>query len=259
LVPWLAGIPIRLGRSSDGRGFLLTGRYRPDARSLTRHEVEYYLGLVNHFGIAGTTTKPYVTTTESEDAQAAELLEGHGVGADDFILGINPGASFGSAKRWYPERFAEVARRLADTWSARVVIFGGPGETDIAAQIEQLLAGNCINLAGTTTVRELMAMIRRSNFFITNDSGPMHIAAAFGVPLAAIFGSTDSTTTSPYSDKAVVVRKDIDCAPCKLRECPIDHRCMTAVTSDDVVQAALGCLHKINNVNNSTDAPIRMA
>ena len=244
LVPWLAGIPVRLGKQSDGRGFLLTGTYRPEDRKSTLHEVEYYLGLMHHFGISGQATAPYLATTPAEDHEAALLLTDHGIRADDFVLGINPGAAFGSAKRWYPERFADVARQLATLKNAKVIIFGGPGETDIAAEIEHLLGGNCLNLAGATTLRGLMALVRNCQLFVTNDSGPMHVAAAFGVPLVAIFGSTDHATTSPYTDKAVIVRKKFDCAPCKLRECPTDHRCMTAVTADNVVVAALELLEK---------------
>ena len=120
-----------------------------------------------------------------------------------------------------------------------MVVFGGPGETGIAADIERGLDGECLNLAGKTTLRELMALIGRCNFFVSNDSGPMHVAAALGVPLVAIFGSTDHRSTSPYTAQAVIVRKDAECAPCKLKECPLDHRCMTAVTAEDVVQAAL--------------------
>jgi lipopolysaccharide heptosyltransferase II len=238
LIPWLAGIPIRLGKSSDGRGLLLTGRYQPDARTPICHEVEYYLGLVNHFGITGQAAVPYLSITPAEKGEAAALLAEHGIQADDFVLGINPGAAFGSAKRWYPDRFADVAQQLSRLKKAKIVIFGGPGETGIAAEIEMQLGGVCLNLAGTTSVRGLMALIRNCNLFVTNDSGPMHIAAAFGVPLVAIFGSSDYFTTSPYTDRAVIVRKDIECAPCKLRECPTDHRCMNAVTADDVVIAA---------------------
>lgn len=238
LVPWLAGIPVRLGKNSDGRGLLLTRRYNPDKRAAKGHEVQYYLDLVRHFGITGLARDPQLTVTTQEEQQSASRLAKAGIEPGDFLIGINPGAAFGSAKRWYPERFAEVARRLAHEWNAKVVIFGGPGETDIAAAIEQELAGTCLNLAGKTTVRELMALIRRCNFFVTNDSGPMHIAAALGVPLVAIFGSTDHTGTSPFTDKAVIVRKNVHCAPCKLRECPTDHRCMTEVTADDVVTAA---------------------
>lgn len=248
LVPWLAGIPVRLGKSSDGRGLLLTGRYRPDDRMPCDHEVEYYLGLVNHFGISGTAVAPYLATTPVEDAEAAVLLAEHGIQGDDFVLGINPGAAYGSAKRWYPDRFADVAQQLARLEHAKVVIFGGAGETDIAAEIEQHVGNACLNLTGRTSVRGLMALIRRCSLFVTNDSGPMHIAAAFGVPLVAIFGSTDHATTSPYTDRAVIVRKEIACAPCKLRECPTDHRCMTAVTADDVVRAAEHLLEKTSRI-----------
>ncbi len=239
LVPWLAGIPVRLGKSSDGRSLLLTGRYSEDETPPLRHEVRYYLNLVRHFGITGEDVAPRLCTTPAEDRAAGFLLAGKGIQAGDHVIAINPGATYGSAKRWYPDRFADVARRLAAEWRARIVILGSPGEADIAADIERRLGGACLNMAGRTTVRELMALIKRSDFMVTNDSGPMHIAAAFGVPLAAIFGPTDHTGTSPYTDRAVIVRKDVVCAPCKLRECPTDHCCMTAVTADDVVAAAI--------------------
>jgi len=245
LVPWLAGIPVRLGKRSDGRSLLLTHGYSDNNGMPGRHEVRYYLDLLAHFGISGSTTAPHLVTTALEDENAAALLAAHDIDAGSFVLGINPGATFGSAKRWYPERFAEVARRLAGEWQARVVIFGSPGETAIAAEIEQHLGGACLNMAGKTSVRDLMALIKRCDFFITNDSGPMHIAAAFGVPLVAIFGPTDHTGTAPYSDRAAVVRKDVACAPCKLRECPTDHCCMTAITADDVITAALRLYQKV--------------
>lgn len=245
LVPWLARIPARIGKCSDGRTLLLSGRYNAAKRVPRCHEVEYYLDLMQYFGITGSQTPLHLFVTKEEESSASALLEGHGIKPNDFILGINPGASYGSAKRWYPDRFAQVALRLADYWAAKVVIFGGPGETAIAADIDHRLEGTALNLAGKTSVRELMALIKRCNFFITNDSGPMHIAAAFGVPLVAIFGSTDSSGTSPYSGNSVVVRKNIDCAPCKLRECPTDHRCMTEVTVDDVVRESIGLMASI--------------
>lgn len=247
LVPWLAGIPVRLGKVSDGRGLLLTGRYRPQEQVPPCHEVEYYLDLVRHFGITGQATAPRLFTTPEEDRSAAEFLAGHGIGAGDILLGINPGAAYGSAKRWYPARFAQVAQELAHAWGARVVIFGGPDETAIAADIDAGLGGDCLNVAGRTSVRQLLALIKRCNFFVTNDSGPMHMAAALGVPLVAIFGSTDHSTTSPYTDQALIVRKDVACAPCKLRECPTDHGCMTAVTAEDVVTAALSLYKGVPN------------
>jgi heptosyltransferase-2 len=246
LVPWLAGIPAKIGKCSDGRTLLLNGRYNAAQGPPGCHEVDYYLNLLNYFGISGSRTSLNLFTTSVEEGRAKALLGEFGVQSDDFILGINPGASYGSAKRWYPDRFAQVARRLADTLSAKIVIFGGPGETEIASDIENRLEGTAVNMAGKTSVRELMALIKRCNFFVTNDSGPMHIAAAFDVPLVAIFGPTDHTGTSPYNSTSVVVRTDVECAPCKLRECPTDHRCMTSVTSESVISAALGLADRLH-------------
>jgi heptosyltransferase II len=238
LIPWLARIPVRMGKASDGRSLLLTKRYHGEAAEEEQHEVDYYLELLTYFGICGRVSAPCLSTSPEEDLAADDLLASHGIGGGDLLLGINAGASFGSAKRWYPERFAEVAKRLADEWAARIILLGGPDEIGIVAEIEQVLQGQCLNMSGKTTVRQLMALIKRCNFFVTNDSGPMHIAAAFGVPLVAIFGPTDHVGTAPCSDKAIIVRQPVECAPCKLRVCPTDHRCMTAVTVVTVVQAA---------------------
>lgn len=245
LIPWLARIPQRWGKASDGRSLLLTQRFHDHLPAAERHEVQYYRELLGAFGISAEQSAPTLAVTDQEEQEALTLLAEHGISAEEMILGINAGASFGSAKRWYPERFADVAQRLATSWGARVVLFGGPDEQEIVAVIEREMAGNCLNLAGKTTVRQLMALIKRCNFFVTNDSGPMHIAAAFGVPLVAIFGPTDHRGTAPCSDKAVIVRQMIECAPCKLRVCPTDHRCMTAVTVEDVVQAARS-LYEVN-------------
>jgi heptosyltransferase-2 len=202
------------------------------------HQSQNYLALLAHFGITGTSKAQLLVTTNAEDASIASRLAENGITGSDFVLGINPGATYGSAKRWYPDRFAAVAHAISEKWGAKVVITGGPGEAAIASDIERELAGYCLNMAGKTSVRELMALIKRCNFFITNDSGPMHLAAAFGVPLVAIFGSTDHSTTFPLSDSAVVVRESVDCAPCMKRECPTDHRYMLSVNVEDVVNAA---------------------
>ena len=239
VVPWLAGIPARLGKTGDGRTLLLTHRFPRSLQPHGVHQSQNYLALLEHFGITGGIKQQLLVTTDDEDAAIASRLAGNGIEKGDFVLGINPGATYGSAKRWYPDRFAVVALTLAAAWRAKVVITGGPGEAAIAGDIERDLAGNCLNMAGRTSVRELMALIKRCNFFITNDSGPMHLAAAFGVPLVAIFGSTDHSTTYPLSDSAIVVRESIDCAPCMKRECPTDHICMKAVMPETVIKKAL--------------------
>jgi heptosyltransferase II len=159
---------------------------------------------------------------------------------DKPILGINPGATYGSAKRWYPEEFAKVAVQLADRFDIK--IFGGPDEKDIANDIESYLKesniSNYENLAGKTTIEELIENIASLDLFITNDSGPMHIAAAFSVPTAAIFGPTRYRETSQWMNpKSIITRKELECSPCMKRVCPLKHHdCMRLITADTVLE-----------------------
>ena len=156
-------------------------------------------------------------------------------------LGINAGATYGSAKRWYPERFAEVASEFSDKFD--IIIFGGPNEVEMANEIEQNLkarhVGNYINLAGKTNIEELCSNIGGCSLFITNDSGPMHVAAAYQVPTVAIFGPTRHKETSQWMNKkSKIVRHDMDCSPCMKRECPLKHhKCMTSITALEVIEA----------------------
>ena len=157
------------------------------------------------------------------------------------ILGINPGASYGTAKCWYPQEFAKVARKLSSEYD--IIIFGGPGETDIASDIEQVLIDcsvkNYKSLAGNTTITELINQISNLDLFITGDSGPMHIAAAFQVPTVAIFGPTKDAETSQWmNDKSTIVKKNLDCQPCMKRKCPLKHNnCMKLIKAGEVLHA----------------------
>lgn len=157
------------------------------------------------------------------------------------VMGINAGATYGSAKRWYPERFAEVAAKFSDRYD--VIIFGGPNEVEMANEIESYLksshVNNYKNLAGKTTIKELCENIGGCSLFITNDSGPMHVAAAYGVPTVSIFGPTKHTETSQWmNEKSAIVRHDMECAPCMRRECPLGHHeCMKSITALEVVKA----------------------
>lgn len=238
LITTLAGIPRRMGTRTDGRGFLLTHGFNQKVLDPHLHHVNYYLEMLQSFGIGCAEKRLLLCLTQAEREAARERLAAAGVAPGDFLIGINPGAAYGSAKRWYPDRFAAAGAELARRWGGKLLILGGPTEVAIARDIEAALPGPCLNVAGTLNVRELMALIERCNFFISNDSGPMHIAAAFSVPLVAIFGPTDHRATYPFSGNSVVVRKDVDCAPCHKRECPTDHRCMKAVLAEDVVAAA---------------------
>jgi len=157
------------------------------------------------------------------------------------MLGINPGASYGSAKRWYPEKFAKVAVSLSGEY--KIVIFGGPDEVDIANDIEQGLVSNNVknykNIAGNTTITELIDQISNLDLFITGDSGPMHVAAAFQIPTVAIFGPTKDNETSQWRNTdGIVVKKNLECQPCMQRICSLEHHnCMKYVKSSDVLNA----------------------
>ena len=231
LIAFLAKIPERIGYDTDVRGFLLTKRARLTPEIKLMHHSRHYLEMLKAFGIGADIGELKLELTRHEIERGAELL-----GKGEWLV-LNPGAAYGAAKRWYPERFAEVGDRLANEKGMHVVIIGGPGEKEIGRDIENIMSCNPVNLVGETTVREMMAIIANSKLMVTNDSGPMHVAAALQIPIVAIFGPTDHKTTFPWCDAYQIVRSDVDCAPCCKRKCPIDHRCMLDVTSDDVVDA----------------------
>ncbi len=236
---WRAGIPERWGYATDARAALLTRSCRVSAGVLGRSQVYYYRAMLEGLGLA--VSGPPDTSLACPEAwseRGRTLL-----GAPGPWIGINPGAAFGTAKRWPPERFAAAAALVARRTGARVAIVGSAAERPLAEQIAAQLGGASVRvLCGETTLAELVGVLRELRLLLTNDSGPMHLAAALGTPLVAVFGSTDWTETAPVSERARVVREEAECAPCKLRECPIDHRCMTRVRVDRVAATALELL-----------------
>ncbi len=239
LIAFLARIPERAGYPTDMRRFLLTMPVPLTPSLFEKHEVEYYLGLLDGLGIPRPVPGSLkLVVTEEEKNAMARRLASLGIARGAPILAINPGATYGSAKRWYPERFAAVADTLSTEWGAAVVVVGSTAEAPLAGEIVTAARKPPVNLAGRTTVRELMAVLSLSSILVTNDSGPMHIGAALGIPLVAIFGPTDWRRTSPWSLRAKVVRVEIDCSPCKRRTCDRGHECMLGVTPAMVIAAA---------------------
>ena len=237
LITAAAGIPERVGYAADGRRFLLTESL--DKKSAPRHQREAYLHLMALVGSPGRFERsPYLAITEKERQAASDFLVAEGIERWEQVIGINPGAAYGSSKRWDPARFAAAADRLLERHPARAVIFGGPAEAAIAEEVRGRMRHPAAVAAGKTTVRMMMALIARCRLFITNDSGPMHIASAVGVPVVAVFGPTNPDATSPAGADDLIVRNKVECAPCTHRECPIDHRCMTGVSVEAVVEAA---------------------
>ena len=242
---FLASVPRRYGYTTDGRSLLLSDPVAPpDPRTLV-HQVHYYWDLLKPLGLTGVPTAPELVVFPAEEQAMAGRFAQGGLTASDVVVGINPGSTYGGAKRWLPDRFAEVAERLCRTvresrdQQVSVVIFGAKGEERLGQEIAARLSSRSLVLSGSTTIRELMAAVKRCAMLLSNDTGPMHIAAAFQVPVVAIFGPTDWRTTSPFGGAHAVVRQPVDCAPCLLRECPIDHRCMTGVSVAQVYEAAV--------------------
>lgn len=244
LISAAAGIPERAGYAADGRRFLLTKSL--DKKTAPSHQREAYLHLMRLFGPEGRFEKsPYLVITEKEKQAASDLLFEAGIARWDPVIGINPGAAYGSSKRWDPVRFAAVADRLQERSPGKVVIFGGPAEVPIAEEVRRNMKHPAVVVAGKTSVRMMMALIARCRLFVTNDSGPMHIASALGVPVVAVFGPTNPQATSPAGADDRIVRNKVDCAPCTHRECPIDHRCMTGVSVEAVADGAEGQLSRL--------------
>ncbi|MBI3940764.1 MAG: lipopolysaccharide heptosyltransferase II [Acidobacteria bacterium] len=242
----LAAIPVRVGYNTGYRGFLLTCAVPLPRHAGAIHQSFYYLNLLTAAGFSPMTYSPEsgyqpdasLQLSEEQRLPAARLLQSLGISAARPLVGINPGAAYGPAKRWFPERYAAVADHLASRWSAQVLVFGSAGELEIAWQIERAMRQRPIVLAGRTTLLELMGLIQHCDLFVTNDSGPMHLAAALRRPLIALFGSTDERLTGPMSCSAHVIHKPVECTPCFRRTCPIDLRCFGQISVGEVCELA---------------------
>ncbi len=243
-VVWAARIPKRLGYGTDGRTSFLTRAAPPAPRPFGRHQVYYYLDLLRDLGIPTAAPDNRLHLTTELRGKAQDLLTRNGWNGRQPLVGIHPGATGSSAKRWFPARYAEVGDRLADLLEGRVILLGGPREQALTEEILDSMRTSPIDLSGQTSLEELMGVLDTFAVFVTNDSGPMHIAAALGTPTVAVFGPTDERETGPIGQGSGTVRKEVHCSPCLLKECPTDYRCMLEVEVDDVVQRATELLGK---------------
>jgi heptosyltransferase-2 len=235
-----AGVAERWGVSSAGRGWLLTRRSRRPARGGDRHQAAFYRALVEGLDIACDARDPWLAPSDESAAAAASLLERAGVDLSAPLVGLAPGAAYGQAKQWPPARVAELAARLAREAGATSVVVGAPHDRDTARAIESWLRAEApdaltkiVDLVGRTSVGALAGVAARTRVFVANDSGAMHLAAAAGRPVVAIFGPTDERVTGPRGDHEVITAAAF-CRPCLMRDCPIDHRCMTRIPVDRV-------------------------
>ncbi|MBI3698525.1 MAG: lipopolysaccharide heptosyltransferase II [Acidobacteria bacterium] len=238
LVAWMARIPRRIGYDRDARRFLLTDPIPvPVPGSIPPHQRFYYLELLRRAGFLATLSECPEIRLHADPAAGRELFRSFGLRADR-VIGVSPGAAFGSAKRWLPERFAEAASTLGVENDAEVALFGAASEAELCAAIARSIGPRAHNLAARTSLTQFLDLASACFAFLTNDSGAMHIASAAGVPTVAVFGATDHAATGPSAPLARIVRTPVECSPCLLRECPIDHRCMTRVETATVVAEA---------------------
>jgi len=249
LVAWLARIPLRIGYARDGRSLLLNDAIEPPVPAAYGHQVYYYLQLLFR---AGVITKPELVenvrlcVTDAEENWAVKKLDALGLSGPRVLVGVAPGAAFGGAKRWLPGRFGGLADRLIGALNADVLIFGSAAERPLAEQIAGSMKHTPVIAAGETSLRQLLALMAQCRLIVTNDSGSMHLAAALGVPIVAIFGSTDPRATGPLAERVRIVKRDMMCSPCGRRECPIDFRCMGEISVEEVFRATLELVKRWN-------------
>ena len=239
---WRANIPERIGYARDVRSFLLTKAVAlPGHGETPAHEKFYYLELLRRAGwLDSVQDETFIglSVPEEKRRSADELLCKFGVRQGALRIAIGAGASYGSAKCWPPPRFAEVANRLQSEADADVILFGIAAEATVSTAISGELRRPPINLTGKTAIADLPALLSQCHLFIGNDSGAMHVAAAVGLPIVAVFGPTDPNGTAPVTTRCSIVQQKPYCSPCFLRCCPTDHRCMTAITAGMVAAAA---------------------
>ena len=253
----LARVPLRVGYETQGRGPLLTHRVGVPEWRGKRHEVFYYLNLVAELERrlhGASTVEPReprleLNVPEARTREASRLLREQVAQTREQVaqergplVALCPGSTNSRAKRWPAARFAAVADMLTESVGANVVLIGAGEESEVSEDVARLMRTRPSVLTGRTSLAETAAVLKASDLLVTNDTGPAHVAAAVGCPVVVIFGPTNPVTTRPYSALAQVVRRPPDCAPCMLRDCPIDHRCMTAVTVEEVFER---CQHAL--------------
>lgn len=225
LLAWSVRIPRRIGYADGARTRLLTETPQPLGR---RHRVHHYHHLLTAFGNPPPVEPPRLEIpADARDWAERELPGGP-------WIGFNPGATYGAAKQWFPERFIELGKKLGRR--GRLVVVGGPAERDLGENVAKSVGG--VSIAGRTGIMQLSAAIARCSLFVTNDTGPMHVADAVGTPMVAIFGPTDWIVTPPFGQSHTIVRHDISCSPCLKRTCPLGHHdCMKHVEVAQVLRA----------------------
>jgi lipopolysaccharide heptosyltransferase II len=242
LEKWLSGIPRRVGYRGHCRSWLIDQIVRePRKPGPPEHHSLRFLRIARECG-AETSNIEVPKPNQTSNMQPSQ---GYGLaGKHQTLIGLCPGAEYGPAKRWLPERFVEAAATITAQSSAQWILLGTKKDAAIGEQIAAAIGDHCVNRIGQTTLDQLIDELRRCSLLLTNDTGTMHLAALLGVPVVAVFGSTEPRLTGPLGNGHTILRHHVECSPCFLRECPIDFRCMKAITADEVARTVLSMLAK---------------
>jgi len=243
LIARLGGVRRIYGYRRNGRSALLTSGpapWRNNHRITPRPMVEYYMEICRWLKVdTPGQLKPRLFCSDATRDKGGRLIQSHGITPDDMVIGMNPGARFGSSKCWPPEYFARLAEMIAKKWDCKIMLFIGPGEQDLGHQIVNLSRTKIINTGPDNVDLELLKpLIKRCQLLVTNDTGPRHYAVSFDIPVVVLMGPTDPRYTNANLEKTIVLRRDIDCAPCHQKECALHHSCMAQILPEDALQAA---------------------
>jgi lipopolysaccharide heptosyltransferase II len=240
LETWLSGIPRRAGYRGHWRSWFVNQIVRqPRKPGPPEHHSLRFLRIARECGAeTPNAQRPTPNVQRPSDSQLAPI------NYKPLKLGLCPGAEYGPAKRWLPERFAEAAAKITAQSSAQWILLGTKNDVAIGEQIAAAIGDHCVNRIGQTTLEQLIDELQQCRLLLTNDTGTMHLAALLGMPVVAVFGSTEPRLTGPLGNGHIVLRHHVECSPCFLRECPIDFRCMKAVSADEVAVAVLSLLAK---------------
>ena len=249
LESWLSGIPRRVGYRGHCRSWLVNQIVRESRKPRPpEHHSLRFLRIARECGAEIEKTSNFQLRKLSRagcptlEVQLSDSNQLSPINHQPLKIGLCPGAEYGPAKRWLPERFAEAAAKITEQSSAQWILLGTKNDAAIGEQIAAAIGDHCVNRIGQTTLDQLIDELRQCRLLLTNDTGTMHLAALLDVPVVAVFGSTEPRLTGPLGNGHTILRHHVECSPCFLRECPIDFRCMKAITTDEVAGAVLSML-----------------
>lgn len=238
LLFYLAKIPQRWGYQRDGRRFFLTKGVALKNQENPCHQVHYYLDLIEGLGLQTHPPELKIYVTQEEKKRAEDILKALNVDFNKPLIIFNPGAAYGQSKRWPAQKFAELALLFQERKQATVILIGSADEHEVAESISSFMTKKPLNLVGKTDLRLLAGLLHHASLFVSNDTGPMHLANALRIPVVALFGPTLPSQTCPFQQPATIIKKEVACWPCSYRECPFDHRCMMKIEPTEVYEAS---------------------